>query len=206
MDSPSDTELQILYAGENEAEARAALGEMLRRNDAKLRGKALRLCSFDRTDADDLYGETALRLCAKRSRYVPGPAPWIAWAIRVMCGCASDRRKKKKAKGASRTRTGDGWEESIPGKEALPERALFNEELDKDVAACLDELKKRNPERQQVFLMHFYEEQTFERVTESLQLGQGPTPAKHRYDKAIKQLGACLRAKGYGLDDLVDRR
>lgn len=199
MKSLSEIELQKLYAGVDETEARGALEEMLGRNAAKLRGKALRLCGFDRTDADDLYQAASLLLWSKRNKYIPSAAPWIAWAIRVLCGCASDRRKKRNGKFASRVQSIGDSAEAIAGNEESPEQTAFGEEFGEAVADCIRSL---NSELREVFLLHFDGEETFERVTETLKLGQGATPAKHRYDTAVKDLGSCLRRKGYRMEDL----
>lgn len=206
MNSLSDNELQILYVGSNEAAARESLEEMRRRNEVKLRDKALRLCSFHQSDADDLYQEAALHFWTRREKYTPGPAPWIAWAVRVMCGCASDQRKKRQGKLASRTQPIGQAADLIAGNELPPDLAAFNHEFGSAVRDCIGLLESEEPELHKVFFMHFDGGETFQRVTEILKLGHGPTPAKSRYDKAIKRLGSCLRTKGFGSEDRMDKK
>ncbi|MEI8379200.1 MAG: sigma-70 family RNA polymerase sigma factor [Planctomycetota bacterium] len=198
MNRRSDIELQTLYAGSDNVVAREALEVMMCRNALKLRDKARRLCGFDQNEADDLFGEMSVLVWERRLKYSPGDAPWIAWAIRVMCGCAADRRKRRRGKFASSVQSLGDAIVMIASSETSPEILAFRESFDAAVSECLAELK--DPLRS-VFVKHFYEEQTFEKVSESLQLGSGPTPAKYRYDQAVERLAKCLNNKGYGLDD-----
>lgn len=201
MTSPSDADLLAPYVGPNEADAKAALEALIKCHASKLRNKALRLNSFNATDADDLFAETLLRLWSRRGTYDSSQAPWIVWAIRVMCGCASDQRKKRRGKLASRMQSAGDSPEWMAGNEMTPDRIAFGREFAESFAECLQRL---DAQLRDVFVLCFEGEQTLEQVSETLGLGGGAGPVSRRYDKATKQLGNCLRSKDYGPGDKVD--
>ena len=201
MNSRTDTELPILYTSENDAEARAALDELVRRHDSRLRAAAFRQCGGNQADADDLFGIASLQLWRVRGKYQPSPAPWISWAVRVVAGGASTKRRRKNGKLAIKIQVNSEVAEWSVGNEKSPERQAFNSKLRKDVASCTRSL---NEEQQAVFFLRFVLGLTFKRVTELLRLDEAERSASSIFHDAMKIIGRCLRSNGYRPEDSTD--
>src|SRR5262245_59286445 len=78
--SPNERELERVYAGDDEAAARAALIELRRLHDGTLRAQAHRQCGGSAEMRDEALQRLDLRLWEKRKNYAPEKGRWIAWA------------------------------------------------------------------------------------------------------------------------------
>ena len=196
--SKSDDDLKYIFASPDEAAARAAMDELLRRGEGQFRAASIRMSGGNRQEAEDLYGDATTKVWEKRSAYKPLAVPWIAWAIAVMGGCASGRRRHRRGQVQSNIEYNSSVTEWMCREDSAG-LEVERKELQRSVKDCLGRLEE---EQQAVVVLHLYLGLTFRRITELLNLGDGPTPAWSRYDRAIKQLKRCTVSKGYGVEDL----
>jgi RNA polymerase sigma factor (sigma-70 family) len=215
MTNPSEFEyaLQVDYAGEDENRARVALTQLIEIHEALLRKKSGCLSSQP-SDASDVYSKTAKILWEKRQRYTVGSIPWIFWAYRVMGGVASDMRRQRKGELASRMHPIGDREFAV--NQVSPSDTLYFKEFSQSLGECLAKL---NAEDRHVFVMRQYanlpfehvflslnetikNDMTFRAIADSLEITL--SNARLYYDRATKQLNACLRSKGHTEMDLIN--
>ena len=194
MDIPieqcSDSRLEVLFSNGNDADMRGALNELLRRHNPRLRNEAGRLSSWRASDADDLYSGFALQALTKHALYDPRRGRWIAWALRVMHGCASQERRKK--------RTRDGHvvlnEHAVEMAPSPDVSSVFIEELKNDTEDCIARLP--SDRHRHAVILKFFIGLTVNATGNSL--GIAPNDAQRLLREALDKLRLCLGRKGYG--------
>lgn len=80
----------------------SAFGELIRANDAKMRGLAYRLVG-DRTVMDDVLQDAYLKAFRSLHTYEPSGARFSSWLYRVVHSCAMDHHRKARRQPASST-------------------------------------------------------------------------------------------------------
>lgn len=191
MNLPDDRELAVAYSQASEPEARAALGTLLIRHEATIRSAARRLCGGLEQDAEDLFQEFAVHLFGKRSHFVIGHAPWIAWAMAVLRGCASVFRRKRERYSRSES-VGDAaytWADRA-------DSAMLNAwrtDMRKAFAECFQNV---DAETGRAFYLKFCGEHTLSDIAELLGIGSVSSVSR-MVSNARDQLRDCLSRKGF---------
>ncbi len=180
-----DVQLMLrLQAGDG-----AALGELLRRNAARVLSLAFRYLG-DRAAAEDVVQETFLKLYQARERYRPD-APFGAYLLRIATNVCLSQLRRKRARSLDAD-DGDGDGERGRGADVpdpsvvAPGQALADDELASRVRDAVQQL----PDRQRMaILLNKFEGLDYQQVADHLGLTVPATKSLlHRARMALKDV------------------
>lgn len=174
-----DVQLMLrLQAGDG-----AALGELLRRNAARVLSLAFRYLG-DRAQAEDVVQETFLKLYQARDRYRPD-APFGAYLLRIATNVCLSQLRKKRVHSLDADDGERGGDPADPVAVA-PGQAMADEEL----AARVRDAVQQLPDRQRMaILLNKFEGLDYQQVAEQLGLTVPATKSLlHRARMALKDL------------------
>ena len=172
----------LLQAGDG-----AALGELLRRNAARVLGLAFRYLG-DRAAAEDVVQETFLKLYQARERYRPD-APFGAYLTRIATNVCLSQLRRKRAHSLDAD-DGDGERgrgADLPDPSVVaPGQALADDELVRRVRDAVQQL----PDRQRMaILLNKFEGLDYQQVADHLGLTVPATKSLlHRARMALKDV------------------
>jgi len=197
MEHHTDEELGRMFGCGSAAQASQALGSLMRRHSKQLRKDAFRLSGGDAADADDLFGAFSLHLLEKSTMFDPELGAWLAWARKVLRGCASGERRKRKTR-RKHVPSNSALVELAASDSSTPWMSVLKDEVARAFRGCLSEL---NEEHHRVFILRVYLGRTLADISRDLGLGGGVGPARSRAKKATEQIRKCMKLKGFRPND-----
>jgi len=163
-----------------------AFRELVERHSRSVFRLAFRMTGNEQ-DAEDVVQEAFLRAYKQLGRF-ESRANFGTWLYRIVANCAVDLLRMKTYRQEHRNReTGDEWVQSMPTPRPGPERLAESIEIERRVAAALDDL---SPLERAAFTLRHYEGRSIEEIGQTLKLGT--SAAKHSVFRAVKKLRVAL--------------
>jgi RNA polymerase sigma-70 factor (ECF subfamily) len=194
-----EQDLECLVCRNDEEGARAALVELRRRHDEKLRAQARRQCGGRADWSEEAMQRLDARLWEKRRLYEPAKGRWLGWAKVILQNITTDlfREGSRFANPpAPRPRDADSspgdWTEQVPAQEQPPDWRLKLQELQRAMADCLARLP---PEEREALSLQVIDDLSLEEVGQ--RTGALGRTAGTRVYRAKERMRECLKRKGY---------
>jgi RNA polymerase sigma-70 factor (ECF subfamily) len=138
-------------------------------------------------DAEDVVQESFLRAYRQLSRF-EARANFGTWLYRIVANCAVDALRTRQSRRAHMSEPlGEPESASLPTVAAGPERLAESAEIERCVAAALNEL---TPTERAAFTLRHYEGRSIDEICTTLNLGT--SAAKHSVFRAVKKLRSAL--------------
>jgi RNA polymerase sigma-70 factor (ECF subfamily) len=199
----TDEEIIVLYK-DNEQEA---LKILINRYTSSLYNFTARLTN--RNDATDIVQEAFIKAWKNIHRFDPLKASFKTWIFTITKNTTTDFLRKKRsllfsdmpARSSGGEKNDDeninSFAESIPAEELLPDLALQKLEDSEFLNKTLGKLR---PDYQEVLVLHYQEEMTFEEIGKILNKPLNTIKSQHR--RAILELKKIISASPLQGEDL----
>jgi RNA polymerase sigma-70 factor (ECF subfamily) len=195
--SRDEQDLECLFCREDGAGA--ALVELRRRHDDKLRTQARRQCGGRADWSEEAMQRLDARLWAKRKLYEPAKGRWLGWAKFILRNIITDlfREGSRFANPPTpRPRDADSspgdWTDQLPAPKQPPDWRLEFQELQRAMSDCLGRLP---PEEREALNLQVVEGLSLAEVAQ--RTGAPGRTAGTRVYRARARMRECLKRKGY---------
>jgi len=176
MDSETDEEIVNLYKnGRPEA-----LKSLINRYTSPLYNFVARLTN--RNDAPDIVQEIFIKVWKNLNRFDSAKASFKTWIFTIARNSATDFLRKKKTLLFGDVKNNneedlDSFEENIPDENILPPEALQKLQ---DREFLNNILKKMSPAENEILVLHYQEEMTFDEIGKVLNKNLNTVKSRHR--------------------------
>ncbi len=182
------TDEEIISAFNNGDEE--AFKELVNRYTTPLYNFTARLAGAQ--NAPDIVQDTFVKAWKNLERFDAKKANFKTWIFTIARNTVTDLLRKKKSLLFSDIKTAeetdiDSYAQNIPDEELLPDELLAKADEEKILHGMLDKL---NPEYQEVLILHYQEEMTFDEISKVL--GKSLNTVKSQNRRAILTLRKLL--------------
>ncbi len=140
-------------------------------------------------DAEEVVQETFLRAYRRLNRF-ESRSSFSTWLYRIATNCALDLRRARQRHEERREPSGAEHAErmlALPSTDPAPDRVVFSAEVQRKVAAALDEL---SPMERTAFVLRHFEGMTIEEIARALD--RRHEAAKNCVFRAVQKLRKAL--------------
>jgi RNA polymerase sigma-70 factor, ECF subfamily len=146
----------------------------------------------NKNEAEDIVQEVFIKVWKKINNFDPQKASFKTWIFTIAKNTATDFLRKKKnilfsEMEEKNDKETNSFEENIPSEDLLPDQALQKLQ---DSEFLNKTLEKLHPNYQEVLVLHYQEEMTFEEIGKVLNKPLNTVKSTHR--RAIMELRKIL--------------
>jgi len=184
-EAENDDDLMATVQGARSTRREDAFRELVRRH-ANTVNAAVRSVLGRTEGAEDVTQEVFLRVYEARERYVPGPAAFRTWLLRIARNAALNQRRRSSIRRARTLEDAGDVHTDDPGPMTALEHRL-------DIEAVKEAVEKLPSSEREVVALRFREGLSYEEI--GLVTGSGAAALKQKTFRALKRLRALLGAE-----------